>query len=236
MVESIGGANALTGAHVHCVMEASSITYISGPGSGQQVIDVLTLPNGVQVTVNTVDANGGITAATITTRGTTTDPTTGTGIWGNRHEQQSTTGSGTGAHFIIDFRVNSMVTDAAGSGGAATGNVLFRPSQLIGCRFEGTWYTYGRHGVQDTRDNYMERSICCTTRPRTPTDGQSRWPLGRQRQLQVRRDRRRQHPAGGGSNNGGAALSIDTSSVFQNRRCKVWPDPRPGRRLARPGR
>jgi len=222
VVESIGGANALTGAHVHCVMEASSITYISGPGSGQQVNDVLTLPNGVQVTVNTVDANGGITAATITTRGTTTDPTTGTGIWGNRYEQQSTTGSGTGAHFIIDFRVNSMVTDAAGSGGAATGNVLFRPSQLIGCRFEGTWYTYGRHGVQDTRDNYMERVYLLHDATKN-TDGTGNpgghWDDNDNFKCDEIVVVNTQQVAG--SNNGGAALSIDTSSVFQNRRCKV---------------
>jgi hypothetical protein len=223
VVNANDGSHAFVGGRVHAVMEASAINALVNGGSRHAVDDVLSFPNGISVRVNSVDSSGTMLTGTIVDRGSTADPTANEpGIWGNRYEQQGSTGNGTGASLIFWFRVHSLVTDSAGSGGAATGYVVFRPSQLVGCSFEGTWITYGRHGVQDAKDSYMQRCVLKSDPTRNKNgvgnpgghwDGNDNFQF---ESIVVEDTQQGVAP----DNSGGAALSIDTSTPFQNRRCK----------------
>lgn len=154
------GGNTLTGVTLTPVMEADAIDTYVAAGSGYAVNDTITLQNGVVLTVSTVDGAGGVTAATITTRGTIADPSvaaSGTAIVGNRYAHQSTSGSGSGAMFLIGFRVASVTVTAAGSGGPASATIYIDPPALKDVRCEGEIVSYGRLGVQSTVDCYVER-------------------------------------------------------------------------------
>lgn len=224
VVQAADSAHVLTGARVHAVMEASDIDTLVSGGTGNAPGDVLSFANGIQINVLTVNAVGGMVTWSFANRGTTTDPTKATsGIWGNQYEQTSSTGSGIGARLIFDFRVNSVVTDNAGSGGpvSASGSLVFRPAQSSS-RFTGLWITYGRHGVQDTKDSYMEHCVMAsdatkntngTGNPGGHWDGNENFQFGT---ITVEDTQQGISP----DNSGGAALSIDTSSQFQNRRTK----------------
>lgn len=159
-VWSGGGGGPIHGCSVHAVMEANAIDTYWLRGTGFVPNEVITLPNSVQVTVNTVSAGGVIATATITARGSMTDPTAGTGIIGNLYPQISTTGIGSGAAFFIDFRLKSgasgIVIDSAGSGGTANVALLIDAPVLQSVHCKGLITCYSRLGVQFFKDCSVE--------------------------------------------------------------------------------
>jgi hypothetical protein len=220
VVQGASGGLYLSGARVHSVMEASTVDTIASGGAGHKANDVLTFDD-IQYTVATVDANGTILTGSITNRGSTTDPTVCVGAWGNRREQTATTGSGTGASFIFDFRVKSWVTDAAGSGGPASANLIVRPS-TVKLTFKGTWKTYNRIGIQDTVDSYLQwgEMLQDTTKSLDGTgcagghfDGNDNFRCD---YLYVE-----DTTQSSGQNYGWAALAIATSSPFLDRKMRI---------------
>lgn len=155
-VWSGSGGGPIRGCSVHAVMEASTVDTYWARGTGYAVNDVITLPNSVTATVATIGANGAIATVTLTARGSMTDPTTGTGIVGNLYPQISATGSGTGAAFILDFRVKSITIDAAGSGGTANVAILIDAPVLQSVHCKGLITCYSRLGVQFFKDCSVE--------------------------------------------------------------------------------
>lgn len=109
------------------ILKALTVSSIIIGGSGYAANDTITLPGGAVVTVSTV-ASGVITAATVTTAGSITNPQAGSAV------QVSTSGSGSGAAFVLTYGLlgvqmmnsgNYSVVPTGitltGSGGSGTG-------------------------------------------------------------------------------------------------------------------
>jgi hypothetical protein len=148
------GGNTISGVTLTATMEADAIDTYVVRGTGYAASDTITLQNGVVVTVGAVTAGGMISTVSITTRGTIADPSAGT--MANRYVQQSTSGAGTGAQFLIGFRVASLAIGSGGTGGAGTCGLFIDPPYLKDVRVSGLITSYARLGVQGTVDNYIK--------------------------------------------------------------------------------
>lgn len=79
------------------IMKGLTVSQIVAAGLGYATNDTITLPGGIVVTVNSVGAGGAIATASVTTAGSVTNPQDGP------IPQVSTSGSGTGASFILTY-------------------------------------------------------------------------------------------------------------------------------------
>lgn len=149
-VGASSGGSVLRGVVLTPVMEADTVALRINGGSNYAVNDTITLENGVVVTVTSVSA-GAVTGNSITTRGTIADPSvdsaTGLPLYGNQYAQVSTSGSGSGYRALLGFRVASITTTTAGSGGPATGTLLIDVPRIEKVCITGDFETYGRLGL-----------------------------------------------------------------------------------------
>lgn len=214
---SNGGGNILSGAILAAVMEASAVDTIVSAGKGYVAAEQITSSNGVVITVDTVDANGGVATCHISTRSTMADPTAN--LYGNLYIQSSTTGTGSGAAFLLSFRISSITKTASGSGGTATGSIKIENERIQRAAFYGHLATYGKLGVQDTVDCVL-CDVDNLNNPALNTDslggGGGHFDSNDNLKAGVLTCYGTQQVMG--DNYGWAGYSFDTSSAFPNRK------------------
>jgi hypothetical protein len=113
---------------------------VTAPGTGYAVNDTITLGGGVVLTVSTIGTNGAVTAVTVTTPGRLTSGAVPTGV------QSSTSGSGTGATFGLNWVLGQPNIVSGGGYYAATGQALTITLQGGGATTPGSYaptMTYG---------------------------------------------------------------------------------------------
>jgi hypothetical protein len=113
---------------------------VTAPGTTYAVNDTITLGGGVVLTVTAIGTNGAVTAVTVTTPGRLTSGAVPTGV------QSSTSGSGTGATFGLNWVLGQPTIVAGGGYYSATGQALTITLQGGGATTPGSYaptMTYG---------------------------------------------------------------------------------------------
>lgn len=119
----------LSGAILSSLMRANNVESIVSAGTGYAVNDTLQFPHGIVGTVTSV-TSGAITGLSITTQGQFVNLPSAT--YANRLLPLSTSGSGTGAAFIVSAQVDQIVTTSAGIVGHVVGTTLTVENLLEG--------------------------------------------------------------------------------------------------------
>lgn len=154
---SAGGGNVLTGASVTSLLEMSTIDAVIAPGSGYAAGENVTFEQGIVLQVAAV-SSGIPTGWTVINRGTPMADSRPRGVGqGNQYTQVSTTGTGTGARMLFNFRIPSTLgIVSAGSGGSSSCSVLVETPFFQGAEFGGFWASLNRLGMQNARDITIE--------------------------------------------------------------------------------
>lgn len=152
-VTSGGGGATIADVVITSLLEASAIDTVIAAGTGFVNNETITTQNGI--TIQATGVVGGVPGTwTIINRGSMADsrPDPYDTNFGVQYTQVSTTGVGTGARFLLNFRLPSTLAIAnGGSGGAASCSVYVEPPQFQQATFDGTFTTDTRHGFQNIK-------------------------------------------------------------------------------------